>query len=229
MMTKPISIAIDGPSAAGKSTIARRLAGRLGFLYVDTGAMYRAIGCYALRNHAEPSDAEKVTRLLPQITLALRYENGEQHIYLNGEDVSETIRLPEMSMAASGVSAIPEVRAFLLDSQRAFARTQSIVMDGRDIGTVVLPDADVKFFLTASPEERTRRRLREYEAKGQQVDFEQLLAETIRRDKQDSERKTAPLRKAEDAVLIDSTDMTLDETVEAMFAVIREKTGEGAR
>jgi cytidylate kinase len=221
---KPISIAIDGPSAAGKSTIARRIASALGFVYVDTGAMYRAIGCYGLQKGADLKDAAAVAALLPEINLAIRYENGEQHIYLNDEDVSEKIRLPEMSMAASDVSAVGEVRAFLLDRQRAFAASQSVVMDGRDIGTVVLPDADVKFFLTASAEERARRRMRDYEQKGQSVDFARLLEETILRDKQDSERAIAPLRQAPDAIKIDSTSLTLEETIDAMLSVVREKT-----
>ncbi len=226
-MTKPISIAIDGPSAAGKSTIARRIAAELGSIYVDTGAMYRAVGCFALKKGVATNDAQAVTALLPEITLNIRYENGEQHIFLNGEDVSETIRRPEMSMAASNVSAIPAVRAFLLERQRAFAQTQDVVMDGRDIGTVVLPQACVKFFLTASPEERARRRLRDYEAKGQKADFSALLQETILRDKQDSERAAAPLKQAEDAILVDSTKLSLEETVDTMLTIIRQKTAEG--
>lgn len=224
-MNKPISIAIDGPAAAGKSSIARTLAASLGFIYVDTGAMYRAIGCFALGKGVSTKDAEAVNSLLPEIKLEVRYEEGEQKIYLNGENVSSAIRRPEMSMAASNVSAIPEVRAFLLEQQRSFAKTQSVVMDGRDIGTVVLPDATVKFFLTASVEERTKRRLLEYEEKGQKVQFEELLEEMIRRDKQDSERAAAPLKQADDAVLVDNTDLTKEETLEKMLCVIREKTG----
>jgi|GEM_PF-16397 len=218
-----LSVAIDGPSAAGKSTTAKRLAAELGAAYVDTGAMYRAIGCHALRSGAATDDAEAVAALLPGISLDLRYENGAQKIFLNGEDVSEEIRRPEMSMAASNVSAIPAVRAFLLEQQRAFAKRQSVVMDGRDIGTVVLPDADVKFFLTASPEARARRRMEEYAAKGETVDFEDLLRETILRDRQDSERAAAPLRQAEDAILVDNTDLGFEETIAAMLAAVREK------
>jgi len=227
-MNKPISIAIDGPAAAGKSSIARAIAASLGFIYVDTGAMYRAIGCYALGNGVATNDAAAVNALLPEIELDVRYENGEQRIYLNGEDVSVAIRRPEMSMAASNVSAIPEVRTFLLEQQRSFAKTQSVVMDGRDIGTVVLPDATVKFFLTASVDERTKRRLIEYEEKGQIVKFDDLLEEMIRRDKQDSERAAAPLKQADDAVLVDNTSFTKEETLEKMLCVIREKTGVSA-
>jgi len=224
-MNRPISVAIDGPAAAGKSSIARSIAAGLGFIYVDTGAMYRAIGCYALGKGVATNDAPAVIALLPEIELDVRYENGEQRIFLNGEDVSEAIRRPEMSMAASNVSAIPEVRTFLLEQQRSFAKTQSVVMDGRDIGTVVLPDATVKFFLTASVEERTRRRLREYEEKGQKVVFDELLEEMIRRDKQDSERAAAPLKQAVDAVLVDNTDLTKEQTLELMLGIIREKSG----
>ncbi len=220
---KQFSIAIDGPAAAGKSTAAKRLAAELGAVYVDTGAMYRAIGCYALQRGRDTSEPAAVEELLPEIGIDLRYEDGVQKIYLNGEDVSERIRLPEMSMAASNVSAIPAVRAFLLEMQRGLARRQSVVMDGRDIGTVVLPGADVKFFLTASPEERTRRRMADFEAKGVRVEFEELLRETIARDKQDMERAAAPLRQAEDAVLIDNTGLTFEETIQWMARVVREK------
>ena len=221
---KQISVAIDGPAAAGKSTAAKRVAAELGAVYVDTGAMYRAIGCYALRCGLASDDHDAVVEILPEIGISLAYEDGVQKIYVNGEDYSEMIREPQISMAASNVSAMPEVRAFLLEQQRELARSQSVVMDGRDIGTAVLPQADVKFFLTASPEERTRRRMADYEAKGQHVDFDALLRETIARDKQDSERAAAPLRQADDAILIDNTGLSFDETVAWMVRVVREKT-----
>ena len=217
------SVAIDGPSAAGKSTVAKRIAGLLGATYVDTGAMYRAIGCHALRSGVATDDAAAVAALLPGIHLDLQYTGGTQHVILNGEDVSEEIRRPEMSMAASNVSTIPAVRAFLLEQQRGFARSRSVVMDGRDIGTVVLPDAEVKIFLTASPEERTRRRMADYAAKGENVDYDALLAETILRDRQDSERAIAPLKQADDAVCVDCTDMTFDETVDRILSLVRER------
>lgn len=222
-MNHPISIAIDGPAAAGKSTVARRLAAELGFLYVDTGALYRAIGYAVLTAKQDPADAAAVEALLPSLQLSIRYVDGVQRIFLNGQDVSEEIRLPEMSMAASRVSAIPAVRAFLLDLQRDFARRESVVMDGRDIGTVVLPDAAVKFFLTASPEERARRRMREFEQKGQTVDYGALLSEIKQRDYNDSHRPIAPLVQAPDALLVDNTHLTLEETVRTMKSYAEEK------
>ncbi len=222
-MNHPISIAIDGPAAAGKSTVARRLAAELGFLYVDTGALYRAIGYAVLTAKQDPADAAAVEALLPSLQLSIRYVDGVQRIFLNGQDVSEEIRLPEMSMAASRVSAIPAVRAFLLDLQRDFARRESVVMDGRDIGTVVLPDAAVKFFLTASPEDRARRRMREFEQKGQTVDYGALLSEIKQRDYNDSHRPIAPLVQAPDALLVDNTHLTLEETVRTMKSYAEEK------
>lgn len=223
MNKKNIAIAIDGPAAAGKSTVARRLASELGFLYVDTGALYRAIGYYACTKGVAADNGEKVTALLPEIKVELKYADGVQQIWLNGKNVSTEIRLPEMSMAASNVSAIPEVRAFLLELQRSIARENSVVMDGRDIATVVLPNADIKFFLTASPEARTRRRLLEFEQKGQKMDFDTLLAETLQRDYNDSHRAAAPLKQADDAILIDSTHYTLEQTIEKMLAIVKEK------
>lgn len=220
MMTKQhIAIAIDGPSAAGKSTMARQLAQRLGYLYVDTGALYRTIGCYAWRNGCDCTEAERVVAMLPDIAVTLRYVAGEQRVLLNGEDVSEEIRRPEMSMQASRVSAIPQVRAFLLELQRSLARENDVVMDGRDIATVVLPDAQVKFFLTASAEERARRRLAEFAAKGQSADYSTLLAELRERDYNDTHRAAAPLRQAEDAIPVDSTGMSLAQTVERMLTL----------
>lgn len=222
-MERTASIAIDGPSAAGKSTLARGLAERLGFLYVDTGALYRAIGYHALSQGVAPDDEARVVPLLAELDLELVHREGLQRIVCNGEDVSEKIRLPEMSMAASKVSAIPAVREFLLDLQRTLAREQSVVMDGRDIGTVVLPGADVKFFLTASPEIRARRRCREFEAKGQAVDYEALLAETIERDFNDTHRAAAPLRQADDAVVVDSTDLSLAQTLDRLLELSRDR------
>lgn len=222
-MQEHFSIAIDGPSAAGKSTVARSLAQQLGIYHVDTGALYRAIGYYVLKKGLNPADSADVVPLLDDIGIQLRFEGARQHILLNGEDVSEDIRLPEVSMAASNVSAIPEVRAFLLELQRSLARRYSVVMDGRDIGTVVLPDAQVKFFLTAAPETRARRRMLEYLQKGRQVDFQQLLDETIRRDHSDSSRATAPLRRANDAIEVDSTLLSLDETIARMISAVKER------
>ena len=223
MNKKNFAIAIDGPAAAGKSSVARRLAAELGFLYVDTGALYRSIGYYAHTKGVATDDAEKVVALLPEIKVELKYVDGVQQIWLNGKNVSAEIRLPEMSMAASNVSAMPQVRAFLLDLQRSIAAENSVVMDGRDIATVILPNADIKFFLTASPEARTRRRMLEFEQKGQKVDFDALLAETIQRDYNDSHRAAAPLKQADDAILIDNTDYDFEQTIEKMLAIVKEK------
>ncbi len=222
-MNKTTAIAIDGPSAAGKSTIARALAQKLGYIYVDTGALYRSIGYYAHPRVSDTTDAKEVVPLLHDIAIEMKYVDGLQRMLLNGEDITEAIRLPEMSMAASNVSAIPAVRDFLLDLQRDLARQNSVVMDGRDIGTVVLPDAKIKFFLTATPQARARRRYLEYMEKGQAVDFQTILDEIKQRDHNDSHRATAPLCQAEDAVLIDSTDLTFNETLERMTTVVREK------
>lgn len=218
-----VSVAIDGPAGAGKSTLARALAAELGYIYVDTGAMYRAIGLYALRAGKEPADNPAVDALLPQINLKLASIDGEQHIYLNGEDVSAAIRTEAAGMAASAVGANPAVRAFLLDLQRDMARTQNVLMDGRDIGTVVLPNASVKIFLTASPEARAERRRREYELKGQTVSYEKVLADVKQRDYQDSHRAAAPLRQADDAVLLDTSEFDFEQSLEAMKKIIREK------
>ncbi len=206
-----INIAIDGPSGAGKSTIARRVAEKLGYVYVDTGAMYRAIGVHVMRNKLPTNDAQAVISVLYDAHIELTYMNGEQHILLNGEDVSRDIRFPEASMAASNVSAIPEVRAYLFDLQKNIANSTNCIMDGRDIGTVVLPDAQVKVFLTATAEERTRRRFLELQQKGTPVDYDTLLAEIRQRDYNDSNRAAAPLKRAADAIEIDSTGLTIDE------------------
>ena len=222
-MNHAIAIAIDGPSAAGKSSIARHLAEILGFLYVDTGALYRTIGYYAHSRVTDTKDAAQVVPLLAAIDIKLKYVGGIQRMLLNGEDVTEEIRLPEMSMAASNVSAIPDVRDFLLELQRSLARENNVVMDGRDIGTVVLPRAEIKFFLTATPEARAHRRYLEYQSKGQQVSYDAVLAEILQRDYNDSNRATAPLKQAEDAILIDSTSMTLEDTLGRMTAIAKEK------
>ena len=211
-----INIAIDGPAGAGKSSVAKAVAKKLGFIYVDTGALYRSIGLNALRNDVATDDAEAVTSLLSDIKIELKYVDGTQRVILNGEDVSEAIRMPEASMAASNVSAIPAVRAFLLDLQRDMAKNNNVIMDGRDIGTVILPDAQYKFFLTASAEVRADRRYKELKEKGIDVDYKALLDEIIKRDYNDSNRETAPLKQADDAVLIDSSNMTLEESINAI-------------
>ena len=219
-----ITVAIDGPSGAGKSTIARAAARRFGLIYVDTGAIYRTVGLACERAGADCSDTAAVQVLLPELKIELAYDAaGEQRMLLNGEDVSDTIRLPEVSLLASRVSALPVVRAFLLDMQRDLARTHSAVMDGRDIGTVVLPDADVKIFLSASPEVRARRRWLELQEKGAPDTYEAILADLIARDERDSNRAIAPLRPADDAVLFDTSGMTLQESIDAILKLIRKK------
>lgn len=220
-----VSVAIDGPAGAGKSTLARRLAAELGYIYVDTGAMFRTIGLYALRAGKDPKDNEAVNALLPEISLKFAFIGGEQHIYLNGEDVSTAIRTEEVGMAASAVGANPEVRAFLLGMQRDMAKTQDVLMDGRDIGTVVLPDATVKIFLTASPEARAIRRWKEYQQKGIEVSYEEVLADVRQRDYQDTHRAAAPLRQADDAQLLDTSEMNFEQSLEAMKKMIVEKVG----
>lgn len=219
-----VSVAIDGPAGAGKSTLARRLAAELGYIYVDTGAMYRSIGLYAMRAGKDPKDNDAVNALLPQIALRLASIDGEQHIYLNDEDVSTAIRTEQAGMAASAVGANPAVRAFLLDLQRNMAKTQDVLMDGRDIGTVVLPDATVKIFLTASPEARAMRRWKEYEAKGQSVSYDAVLEDVKKRDYQDTHREAAPLKQADDAVLLDTSELDFEQSLDAMKKIIAEKT-----
>ena len=219
-----IKIAIDGPGGAGKSTVAKAVAAKLGIVYVDTGALYRTIGLYVKQQNIEPADKDSVVGCLPDITIEIKYEDGKQRVYLNGVDHGDAIRTPEMSMYASAVSAIPEVRAFLLDTQRDIAKKNSVIMDGRDIGTVILPDADVKIFLTASEECRAKRRYDELIARGQSVRLEDVLAEMNQRDRQDSTRDVAPTAAAEDAVLLDNTGMTFDQTVDAVISMAK-KTG----
>ncbi|MBR6789904.1 MAG: (d)CMP kinase [Oscillospiraceae bacterium] len=219
-----ISVAIDGPSGAGKGSVASAAAKELGYLYVDTGAFYRAIGLYALRQGVDPRDEAGVTALLPEVELTILHEGEKQFVCLNGENVDEAIRAHEISDASSGVSAHPAVRQFLLDLQHKFAREHDVIMDGRDIGTVILPDAEVKIYLTASAEERARRRVKQLaEKKHEIVPFEQVLRDIEKRDYDDMHRPVAPLRQAEDAVLVDTTELTEEESVAAVLRVIREK------
>lgn len=218
----PYAIAIDGPAGAGKSTIARILAKEMSLIYVDTGALYRAIGYYMTQTGIDPTDADAVTSALENVKVELKYADGEQRVFVNGEDVSSLIRTPAISLAASKVSAIPAVRAFLLQTQREMAATQSVVMDGRDIGTTILPDARVKIFLTASPESRAKRRFAELQEKGDPATYEEVLADMIRRDYDDSHREISPLRQAEDAILVDTSNDTLEESVARMKAVVRQ-------
>ena len=220
------SIAIDGPSGAGKSTLARRLAETLGYLYVDTGAIYRTVGLYAFRAGVNPADGGAVIPLLKEIQIRLAYgADGLQHMYLNGEDVTGEIRHHEISAYASAVSAIPEVRAFLLAQQRALAEEHDVVMDGRDIGTVVLPDADVKIFLTAAPEARARRRWLELRERGQETPFDTVLRDLLERDERDTKRAAAPLRQAEDAVLADTTEKDLEQSLALLTQIVKEHLG----
>ena len=216
-----INIAIDGPAGAGKSTIARKAAAELGFIYVDTGALYRSVAYYCISAGADVNTAESVEKLLPEITPELRFIDGVQHVFVNGSDVSDKIRTPEVSMAASKVSAIPAVRAFLFDLQKKIARENDIIMDGRDIGTVVLPDADLKIFLTASPEARADRRYAELKDKPDAPTYEQVLADIIKRDHDDSTRAIAPLKQADDAVLCDATKLSLEESVQTIIGMIK--------
>lgn len=225
-MNQTINIAIDGPSGAGKSTSAKAAAKELGFIYVDTGALYRAVGVAALRREIGTKDAAAVAAMLPEIKISLVFEDGEQKVYLDGADVSSAIRLPEASMAASDVSAIPAVRAFLFDLQKNLAKQNNVLMDGRDIGTVVLPDAQLKIFLTASAEVRAGRRFLELEQRGTPVAYETLLEEIKQRDYNDSHRAIAPLKPAPDAVILDSSDMTFEEVVTKIVALVRETAGE---
>ena len=218
------NVAIDGPAGAGKSSIAKAIAAKKGYIYVDTGAMYRAIGYYCLQNGIDTKDSAAVIAALDHITVDLGFDPQlGQRVYLNGEDVSEAIRTPEGGMAASNVSALPQVRDFLMDAQRGLAQKYNCIMDGRDIGTVVLPNAPLKIFLTASSYVRAKRRALEFEQKGIEVDFEQRKAEIEQRDYNDSHRETAPLKQADDAVLVDTSDMTFDEVVSAIEKLIEER------
>ena len=219
-----IQIAIDGPGGAGKSTISKAVAAKLGIVYVDTGALYRTVGYYVRKKELDPHDRDAVGAILPEISIEVAYVDGAQHVFLNGEDLGDKIRTPEMSMYASAVSAIPSVRAFLLETQKEIARKNSVIMDGRDIGTVILPNADVKIYLTASAECRAKRRYDELVAKGQDVRFDDVLREMNERDTQDSTREIAPAQAAEDAILLDNTSLNLEESVDAIIALVRENT-----
>lgn len=218
-----INVAIDGPAGAGKSTVARGAAKELGYIYVDTGALYRTVALAAQRKGLL-GDKKKIVNMLSSVNVELKFdENGEQRVYLNGEDVSSLIRTPEISMAASSVSQIPAVREFLLELQRSIARNNNVIMDGRDIGTVVLPNADVKIFLFASPECRAERRYKELVEKGENVKYEDVLKDVNDRDYQDSHRKIAPLKPTEESVMADTTGKALPESIEMVVAVIKEK------
>ena len=219
------NIAIDGPAGAGKSTIARRAAAEMGFIYVDTGALYRSVAYYCITNGADLNVPESIEKLLPGITPELRFIDGVQHVFVNGSDVSDKIRTPEVSMAASKVSAIPAVRAFLFDLQRKIAAENNVIMDGRDIGTVVLPNAQLKIFLTASPEARADRRFAELKDKENAPSYEQVLADIIKRDNDDSTRAIAPLKQAEDAVLLDTTSLDLEQSVKAVMDLVKKAVG----
>ena len=218
-----INIAIDGPAGAGKSSIAKLVSKELGYIYVDTGALYRTVGLYSIRKGIDTKDAQAVTATLKDIEVKLGFVDGAQHVFLNGEDVSDAIRTPEASMGASNVSAIPAVRTFLFDLQRDIAKSNNCIMDGRDIGTVVLPDAQIKLFLTASPEARAERRYKELIEKGEKVDFQDVLDDINKRDYQDSHREIAPLKQAEDAILVDNSGCNLEEGVALVIGIIKEK------
>lgn len=218
-----INVAIDGPAGAGKSTIAKEAARQLGYIYVDTGALYRSVAYFAIQNGANTKSAEEVVPLLDNLNVEIKFVDGEQHVFTNGQDVSVEIRLPEVSMGASDVSAIPAVRKFLFDLQLKLARENDVIMDGRDIGTVVLPDADVKIFLTASPEERANRRYKQLLEKDNCPTYEEILADIVQRDYNDSHRAIAPLKQADDAVLLDTSDYNLEQSIKLVKNTILNK------
>lgn len=220
---KYFSIAIDGPAGAGKSTIAKRIAKKLNFIYVDTGAMYRAMALYFIRNNIEASDGDKIKNSCHQAEVTIEYSNGEQQIFLNGENVSRLIRTEEVGNMASAVSVYQDVRLKLVELQRNMAKKSDVVMDGRDIGTFVLPDADLKIYLTASPKERARRRFVELQEKGIPADIYVIEKDIIERDYRDMHREFAPLRQAEDAVVVDTTNMTIDEVADTIIRYFHEK------
>jgi cytidylate kinase len=214
-------IAVDGPVASGKSTLARRIAKHFGIIYVDTGALYRCIALYALRNNADTTNADEVNVLLPELNIELRYdEEGVQRMFVQNEDVTDDIRIPEVSMGASAVSAIPAVRDFLLDTQRDMATKSDVIMDGRDIGTVVLPNAGLKIFMTADPMVRAKRRYLELSEKNIETTFDEVYNDVMLRDKNDSEREVAPLRPADDSIILDTTDLSFDESFDALCSLI---------
>jgi cytidylate kinase len=227
-MKEYITIAIDGPSAAGKSTVAREIAKIMNFTYVDTGSLYRAIGYEALRRGIDPQNASAISKMLESMRLEINYENGEQSVTVDGMDVTAETRLPEVSMAASQVSAHPQVRIFLLEFQRKLANMQNVVMDGRDIGTVVVPDAKIKFFLTATPEARAVRRHNDYILQDQKIDYKVILDEIIKRDHADSTRQLAPLRKADDAIVVDNTFFEFKDTVKCLLGHIKRILGQNS-
>ncbi len=216
------NIAIDGPAGAGKSSTAKLIAKKLGYIYVDTGALYRTVGLYSIRKGIDTKDAEKVVATLPDVKVELRFVDGSQHVFLNGEDVSDAIRTPEASMGASNVSAIPKVREFLFDLQRSIAVENDCIMDGRDIGTVVLPNADVKIFLTTSVEERANRRYKEMLEKGEKADYNDILEDIKKRDYQDSHREVAPLKQADDAIYVDNGGYDLESGAEYLLGIIKD-------
>lgn len=218
-----ISVAIDGPAGAGKSTVAKMVAQRLGFIYVDTGALYRTLGLYAKLIGVDINKPEELDGLLNSVKLELKFIDSEQRVFLNGEDVSDKIRTPEMGALASKISAIPRVREYLLDMQRKLAEKNNVIMDGRDIGTVVLPNADVKIFLTASPECRAKRRQLDFERKGEIVDYNEVLQLIIKRDHQDSSRKIAPLKPAVDSIIVDTSGLSLEQSIDKVVSIVEEK------
>ena len=216
-------VALDGPAGAGKSTVAKAVAKNLEILYVDTGALYRSLALFAINNNVDCRDEENVLKILDKANVELKYVDKVQRVFLNGEDVSEKIRTPEISMGASDISAIPAVRQFFLDLQRKIAKENSVIMDGRDIGTVILPDAEVKIFITASAEIRAKRRYDELIEKGQDVVYEDVLKDVIERDYNDSHRKIAPLKQADDAILLDTSSLSLNESIDAVIEIINNK------
>ena len=218
------SIAIDGPAGAGKSTIAKTIAKKLEFIYVDTGAMYRAMALYFIRHEIDPKDEEAINKACPDIHVSINYEDGVQQVLLNGENVNGLIRTEEVSMMTSNTSKYPVVREKLLSLQRGLAEKENVIMDGRDIGTCVLPEADVKIYLTASAQERARRRYKEQTERGLICDMKEIERDIIARDEQDMNREVAPLRQAEDAVLVDSSDMNIDQVVDEIIRIYQEKT-----
>ena len=226
MAKEHYSIAVDGPSGAGKSTLAKALARELNIIYVDTGAIYRTIGLEVFRRGLDPKNEAEVSAILPELSIRMEYEDdGLQHMFLNGEDVTADIRLPNISLYASDVSALPAVRAFLLEMQRELARRNCVIMDGRDIGTVVLPDAEVKIYLTASAEERAKRRFLELAARGAGKTYQEVLEEQRLRDDNDMHRAIAPLQPAEDSVIVDTTELDFEQSKQAVLSIIRERVG----
>lgn len=218
-----INIAIDGPAGAGKSTIAKAVAAKLGIIYLDTGAMYRAVAYAALKKGIDVKDPEGVAQLLENLEMDIRYENGAQNVYVNGENATPYLRTPEMSKAASDISALPVVRYKMVELQREFAAKYDVVLDGRDIGTFVLPDANCKFYMTASPEERAKRRFEELTAKGETCDYNAVLQDIVKRDYNDSHREVAPLKQADDAYYLDTTELSIAEVTERVEKIVKER------